>query len=306
MNGPKPPFLRRGSEDEDDLHGGVGANTALLHTPQCSQSGYADEEDRHHHAMEAVAAAAAAAAANSSHHPPAPPSVTSTSSARGRAAAIAASGILSPSVHHLISEIDDNLASNFDDSLSGLGVDIASANISMSEALLALPNLSISSSQIFKQEATSPHALQTSPNTSASTSHHQQQLQQQEQQRLLKDEPHSNSSVNAPQNYGALDLSNDEAHLPDSSNSGQGGNAVQGPKNFIGSVSRENSRGATPAQLSGKGAEQHHGRRESDGDGGKANSTERKTKDGAGANNRSHRVILPLQSSSSSPQVNDF
>ncbi len=150
MNGMKPPFLRRSSEDEDE------AQSVALHTPQCSQSGYADEEDRHHHAMESAATVAAAAAAaqaaaaqqHLSNHP-APPSIGS-SSLRGRVAPSASGGILSPSVHHLISEIDDNLASNFDDSLSGLGVDIASANYSMSEALLALPNLSISSSQVKK------------------------------------------------------------------------------------------------------------------------------------------------------------
>ena len=48
--------------------------------------------------------------------------------------------------------VDDNLASDFDGSLSGLGVDIHAASFSMSEALNALPNLSISSSHIFKQE----------------------------------------------------------------------------------------------------------------------------------------------------------
>ena len=65
------------------------------------------------------------------------------------------SGFMSPSpeIHDIV---DDNLAADFDGSLSGLGVDIHAASFSMSEALNALPNLSISSSQIFKQEIPSP------------------------------------------------------------------------------------------------------------------------------------------------------
>ena len=59
----------------------------------------------------------------------------------------------SPEIHDIV---DDNLAADFDGSLSGLGVDIHTASFSMSEALNALPNLSISSSQIFKQEIPSP------------------------------------------------------------------------------------------------------------------------------------------------------
>ncbi|CAB4066782.1 HARS [Lepeophtheirus salmonis] len=51
--------------------------------------------------------------------------------------------------------VDENLAANFDDSLSGLGVDInavTSGSYGVSEALLALPNLSISSSQVATEE----------------------------------------------------------------------------------------------------------------------------------------------------------
>ncbi|XP_042223597.1 transcription factor CP2-like protein 1 [Homarus americanus] len=49
-------------------------------------------------------------------------------------------------------EIDQGLAADFDDSLSGLGVDISTASYNMSEALLALPNVSQ-----FKEEAVSPN-----------------------------------------------------------------------------------------------------------------------------------------------------
>ena len=59
--------------------------------------------------------------------------------------------------------VDDNLASDFDGSLSGLGVDIHAASFSMSEALNALPNLSISSSHIFKQEVVGSGGVTSSP-----------------------------------------------------------------------------------------------------------------------------------------------
>ena len=83
------------------------------------------------------------------------------------------SGLLTPgrlrnlSLGHLVNqhlEIDENLAADFDGSFSGLGVDINASNYSMSDALMALPNLSISTSQIFKQEAISPAALAATVN----------------------------------------------------------------------------------------------------------------------------------------------
>nr|XP_045592539.1 transcription factor CP2-like protein 1 isoform X4 [Procambarus clarkii] len=49
-------------------------------------------------------------------------------------------------------DIDQGLAADFDDSLSGLGVDISTASYNMSEALLALPSVSQ-----FKEEAASPN-----------------------------------------------------------------------------------------------------------------------------------------------------
>jgi hypothetical protein len=51
--------------------------------------------------------------------------------------------MLPPDSNQLIGDIDENLAADFDGSLSGLGVDINSATYSMNEALLALPTLSI-------------------------------------------------------------------------------------------------------------------------------------------------------------------
>jgi len=51
----------------------------------------------------------------------------------------------------IIADIDENLAADFDGSLSGLGVDINTSTYSMSEALSALPNLTTSSNHIFKK-----------------------------------------------------------------------------------------------------------------------------------------------------------
>ena len=126
--------------------------------------------------------------------------------------------------HDIEDVVDDNLAADFDGSFSGLGVDIHTGSFSMSEALNALPNLSISSSQIFKQEIPSPARL--SANTSKVD--HEQQSTSQEKTK----------------NYGALDLSNDEAHLPESDHDGkivdeEGGSAAV--VTFTGSVSREST-----------------------------------------------------------------
>lgn len=53
---------------------------------------------------------------------------------------------------NLIGDIDENLAADFDGSLSGLGVDMNSGTYSMNEALLALPTLSMSSNSMFKHD----------------------------------------------------------------------------------------------------------------------------------------------------------
>ncbi|KAK2726402.1 hypothetical protein QYM36_000740, partial [Artemia franciscana] len=51
----------------------------------------------------------------------------------------------------ILEDIDNNLAADFDGSLSGLGVDLSAASYNMSEALLALPSLTV-----FKEEVPSP------------------------------------------------------------------------------------------------------------------------------------------------------
>ncbi len=275
MNGVRPPFLRRNSEDEATVDH-VGA----LHTPLVSQSGYADEEDRQDQAMDNPAVSIAAAAGH--HH-----SLLHSISGGGGGGSVRSGsgggrmGILSPG-GNLISDIDDNLASNFDDSLSGLGVDINGGNYSVSEALLALPNLSISSSQIFKQEmAAMSSAAVDQQGHSASPAH---------THKMLKDEPLSRPMSGEPEhrvskNYGALDLSNEEAHLPDSSNSAQALNGAQGRRDFIGSVSRESSMGAI--NLDKKKVDRHEGKDSDRTDGGQVQV--------------SRTTIPPLQSSS--PQV---
>jgi len=59
--------------------------------------------------------------------------------------------MLPPDSHQsLIGDIDENLAADFDGSLSGLGVDINSATYSMNDALLALPTLSIFKTEVQK------------------------------------------------------------------------------------------------------------------------------------------------------------
>lgn len=230
FNGLRPPFMRRGSDEEDPG----------LHTPQCSQSGFADEEDHHHHLRETVLTSSSVQFLRSSMAGgPASQSGGSSSNNGGTGnSSRNNSNLLSPVNPHLMNEID--LATNFDDSLSGLGVDINTA--SMSEALLAnLPNLSISSSQYFKQEQQSAsgdlsHKYKSEPESRPSSNPHFG---------LSGNSAASGDSVPVSKNYGALDLSNDEAHLPDTPHSTKESASI-GPKTFTGSVSRESSRGGTP------------------------------------------------------------
>ena len=205
---------------------------------------------------------------------------------------------MSPEIHDIV---DDNLAADFDGSLSGLGVDIHAASFSMSEALNALPNLSISSSQIFKQEVPSPN-------------HHFNQLNQPvvggcyEDQ--LKNEPVSRASTSRSdedkKNYGALDLSNDEAHLPDTNEDHRPQteeSLLPVVTSFAGSVSRE----STPSM---NNFSQHHAVNKM-----KAKDNTSPSSYGVSANLsasnpnlssgnevnaaavKSHKVILPLQQS---------
>ena len=151
----------------------------------------------------------------------------------------------------LIADIDENLAADFDGSLSGLGVEINASTYSMSEALMALPNLSIGPGHMFKQEVSSPptqHRVPILPHGITPS---------RLVQCSLKEEPLSNLTANSQSSKGgqnnhnrsspnldALDLSSDEAaRFPESDNSEE---AILGPKTFTGSVSRDGSRNGTP------------------------------------------------------------
>ncbi len=142
----------------------------------------------------------------------------------------------------MIGDIDENLAADFDGSLSGLGVDINTSTYSMSEALMALPNLSIGTGHMFKQEVSSPPTHHRTPHSITPS---------RLVQCSLKEEPVSNltstskSNINtSSSNLDALDLSSDEAaRFPESDNSEE---AILGPKTFTGSVSRDGSRNGTP------------------------------------------------------------
>ena len=115
--------------------------------------------------------------------------------------------LLSPGILNCEDIDADNLAADFDGSFSGLGVDMNTANYSMSEAMITLNNIAVQSQQ--KDESGG---------------------------RLisLKSEPHYVIS-----NYGALDLSNDDAQHPDSEETPSPQHRA--PPTFSGSVSRENS-----------------------------------------------------------------
>ena len=308
VNGLRHAFMRRGSRDGDDEEAAAAAavqrpishDQHSLQTPQCSQSGYADEEDHQHLLAEAAAAVVAEAAA--------------AAAAAGLAPSRRHPGLLSP----VEIEEDENLAANFDDSLAGLGVDINTANYSMSEALLALPNLSISSSHIFNKDVSAAGGatrqdghLQQHSSTSPPPPPPSTATAVYDAQRSFKDEPNSRSNSNSDirhavrqVSYGALDLSNDEAHLPDDvAHPGRSDDGA--PKTFTGSVSRETSRGTTP-QVAAAAAARAEDKEKS---ASPAASTTKTTKGGGGgggggdkkesAEGRStsgHKVILPLQS----------
>ena len=314
VNGLRHAFMRRGSRDGEDED--ATANAAVvqrsvsmphdqhsLQTPQCSQSGYADEEDHQHLLAEAAAAAVAEA--------------TAAAGAAELAPSRRHPGLLSP----VEIEEDENLAANFDDSLAGLGVDINTANYSMSEALLALPNLSISSSHIFNKDgradahlqqhsSSSPPPPPPPPSTAPPTAVY-------DAQRSFKDEPNSRSNSNSDirhavrqVNYGALDLSNDEAHLPDDvAHPGRSDDGA--PKTFTGSVSRESSRGTTPQVAVAVAAKADDKEKSASpvastatktakGGGGSGGGTTKETaaerRSTSGNRSSGHKVILPLQS----------
>ena len=175
----KRSVIVRSAESEDDH----------LQTPQCSNTGYEDEE-----AEEAV------------------------NTDNDRSWSQEHEGNVENKTPHLLSpgilnceDIDaDNLAADFDGSFSGLGVDMNTANYSMSEAMITLNNIAVQSQ--LKDEPP--------PSTGKVIS--------------LKSEPHYVIS-----NYGALDLSNDDAQHPDSEETPSPQHRP--PPTFSGSVSRENS-----------------------------------------------------------------
>ena len=262
-------------------------------------SGYADEEDRHNQQVENANAAISASTnesqpSNDEEGPPSPsmisPQGISTTAnnlsdtqvnvnteiptriTRNRHASNNISlSLVTP--HALMSEIDENLAADFDGSFSGLGVDINASSYSMSEALMALPNLSISSSgHIFKQEILTPttgavlakeaippimyfkeepNSVNQSPismvakkNGSNNKSANNGKLATSRGGNVTSKRQLKIASATA-QNLEALDLSNDEAHLPETSGHHMGDGKT--PSNsaqkisFIGSVSRESS-----------------------------------------------------------------
>ena len=274
LNPLRPPGGRRGSEVDEDLP---------LHTPQCSQSGkslrsiiasagpkrpcsfpgYADEEDHHQSLLESNLEDAHAV-----HPPHSPTGQTLGHSIPSRIRNISLSALVNH--HTLMSDIDENLATDFDGSFSGLGVDINASNYSMSEALMALPNLSISSSQMFKQEAVSPVPPATGKSTfnfkdepsphsptakaakssGGSASGGGKGKRHSSQGRTTKNSANgsSNGANSAAKNLEALDLSNDEAHFPETvissdagTKEGQSGPAGGSKTTFTGSVSRESS-----------------------------------------------------------------
>ena len=135
--------------------------------------------------------------------------------------------LLSPGTILNCEDIDaDNLAADFDGSFTGLGVDINTANYSMSEAMMTLNNIAV------QQHVKEEHGTSSTSNKLISVS--------------LKSEPQFMFS-----NYGALDLSNDDAQHPDSENSSSPQN--RDPPTFSGSVSRENSQEAAVVTLPGPG-----------------------------------------------------
>lgn len=203
----RPP-ASRGSDEEEAAcgGGGSGGGGVGLETPHCSRTGFDDEEGGGESNGADTDTGGGGGGVNGSeadsehhhhHHHQLPKA-----------------HMLSPMNPNLLSveDIDaDNLAADFDGSFTGLGVDINTTNYSMSEAMLSLNNIALSSHHI-KQESTGSH-----------------------RSRLVKSDPAYIFS-----NYGALDLSNDEAQHPDSEDTPPPSHPHH-PPTFSGSVSRDNS-----------------------------------------------------------------
>lgn len=179
VGGQRPPALRSAESEEDHLQ-----------TPNCSNTGYEDEE------AEETASVDQDRGWNEDQE----------ADVETKTPHLLSPGILN------CEDIDaDNLAADFDGSFSGLGVDMNTANYSMSEAMITLNNIAVQSQ--LKDSVSGGKVIS------------------------LKSEPHYVIS-----NYGALDLSNDDAQHPDSEETPSPQHRA--PPTFSGSVSRENSQDA--------------------------------------------------------------
>jgi len=182
-----------------------------LQTPNCSSSGYEDEENTTGGTEEAVEAGAEENTSDEQWGNEEEVTQVQVEEKTHR-------GLLSPGTILNCDDIDtDNLAADFDGSFTGLGVDINTANYSMSEAMMSLNNIAVQ--QMVKEEASGSNSASSKILS-------------------LKSEPAFMFS-----NYGALDLSNDDANHPDGSEESPSPQNKD-PPTFHGSVSRENSQEA--------------------------------------------------------------
>ncbi|KAK7065565.1 hypothetical protein SK128_001038, partial [Halocaridina rubra] len=111
-------------------------------------------------------------------------------------------------------DIDQGLAADFDDSLSGLGVDISTASYNMSEALLALPSVPLLKHEIDKHSYSSSNPATFDDSSQSNTT-----------DRLFK-LLSSDSLQDAPPSMHQLL----QQHLPAGGNQGVAGHSVsQGP-----------------------------------------------------------------------------
>jgi len=226
-------------------------------------------------------------------------------------------GTLAHDQHQQIGDIDENLAADFDGSLSGLGVDMNASTYSMSEALMALPNLSIGTGHMFKQEVSSPpthHRLVNISHTSTPSRLVQCSLKEEPISNLTTTTSRSNKGNHSP-SLDALDLSSDEAaRFPESDSE----DAILGPKTFVGSVSQDGSRNGTPTvgfyqngsnlqqtqTLSFSGANLSSSHPNLTTIGKNVNDTSCSNMMGVGDNsNKSHKIIIPVQNQSSSSSL---
>lgn len=175
---------------------------------------------------------------------------------------------------------------------------------SMSEALMALPNLSIGAGQMFKQEVSSPpthHRLVNVP--------HSGNMPSRLVQCSLKEEPLSNTTTsqgnkgNRSPTLDALDLTSDEVAR---FSGGTSDEAILGPKTFTGSVSRD----GTPTTADFYHNNSHQGQQISFSSShpnlsaiGKNDNDASCSSDVGDNSNKSQKIIIPLQNQSSSSSL---